>query len=267
MRDISRVRCGRIRLPYHRSDRLVHASQSGSSLAQDRRHLAPTYSPAGWWHVVVSLPLLIILFLGWIWRLVSWTRLLWLISRLRLRLVASHPDHAAGLGFVGHSCARIRDRGTGADGNCCGKICAHRSKRGNLPTPQLLFNIGFMLVFVAALINGPTAGLHPDADTGLAARGIRRARSPTRMGAAFEDKWLRRDQPDNPSVLEQPDFSATTISMRSLRTSTICGSFPSTSGASLYFVVGDCCCLLVPVLLLAVPIDQILAQAWKGLLL
>jgi hypothetical protein len=52
---------------------------------------------------VVSLPLLIILFLGRIWRLVSWTRLPWLMSRLRLRLVASHPDHAAGLGFIGHS--------------------------------------------------------------------------------------------------------------------------------------------------------------------
>ncbi len=31
--------------------------------------VAPIYSPAGWWHIGVSLPLLLILFLGWIWRL------------------------------------------------------------------------------------------------------------------------------------------------------------------------------------------------------
>lgn len=61
------------------------------------------FSAAGWWHVLVSMPLLVALVLGWIWRLVLWTRLLWRISCLDLQLVASHPDHTAGLGFFGHS--------------------------------------------------------------------------------------------------------------------------------------------------------------------
>src|SRR5262249_27355779 len=29
---------------------------------------APGFSPAGWWHMLLSLPLLLILFFGWLWR-------------------------------------------------------------------------------------------------------------------------------------------------------------------------------------------------------
>src|SRR6185312_15123218 len=56
-----------------------------------------------WWHLLVSLPMLMILMLGWIWRVILWARLLAQIASLDLRLVASHPDHCAGLSFLGHS--------------------------------------------------------------------------------------------------------------------------------------------------------------------
>src|SRR5215831_503538 len=62
-----------------------------------------SYSAAGWWHAFVSFPLLLLLLLGWMWRLCLWSRFLWLVSRLDLRLIPAHPDHAAGLIFVGHS--------------------------------------------------------------------------------------------------------------------------------------------------------------------
>lgn len=60
-------------------------------------------SLAGWWHALVSLPLLLLLTLGWLWRLWLWARLLRLVARLDLRLVPSHPDRCAGLRFVGYS--------------------------------------------------------------------------------------------------------------------------------------------------------------------
>src|SRR2546423_5655803 len=58
---------------------------------------------AGWWHRFISVPLLLVLLLGWMWRLVLWTRFLFLVSRLRLQLIAAHPDRAGGLKFVGGS--------------------------------------------------------------------------------------------------------------------------------------------------------------------
>ena len=58
------------------------------------------YSPAGWWHALVSLPLLFVLLLGWIWRVLVWTRFLYLMAGLDLKLVPAHPDRTAGLRFV-----------------------------------------------------------------------------------------------------------------------------------------------------------------------
>jgi hypothetical protein len=60
-------------------------------------------SPAGWWSMLVSLPLLLVLLLDSIWRLVLWARFLLLVSRLDLNLVPVHPDKAAGIGFIGYS--------------------------------------------------------------------------------------------------------------------------------------------------------------------
>jgi hypothetical protein len=65
---------------------------------------AARLTPAGWWYAVGSwLP--VFLFLRWLWRYLVWCWLLFRISRLDLRLVATHPDRAAGLNFVsfGHT--------------------------------------------------------------------------------------------------------------------------------------------------------------------
>ena len=59
---------------------------------------------AGWWYAIGSwLPPF--LFLRWFWRYLVWCWFLYRTSRLDLQLVATHPDYAAGLGFVsfGHT--------------------------------------------------------------------------------------------------------------------------------------------------------------------
>lgn len=58
-------------------------------------------TPAGYWFVFVSLPIVQFLWLRWWFRLFIWTRLLWQISRLELNLVPTHPDGSCGLGFLG----------------------------------------------------------------------------------------------------------------------------------------------------------------------
>jgi hypothetical protein len=58
-------------------------------------------SPAGLWYQFVSIPLVQFFLLRWLWRSVIWTLFLWDVSRLRLNLIATHTDMAAGLGFLG----------------------------------------------------------------------------------------------------------------------------------------------------------------------
>jgi hypothetical protein len=56
---------------------------------------------AGHWLDFVSQPIFNFLVFRWLWRIVLWTILLWRISRLPLSLAPTHPDGAAGLGFMG----------------------------------------------------------------------------------------------------------------------------------------------------------------------
>ncbi len=58
-------------------------------------------SLAGTWYQFIAVPLLQFFMFRWLWRLVIWTLFLHDLSRLDLRLVPTHPDRAAGLGFLG----------------------------------------------------------------------------------------------------------------------------------------------------------------------
>lgn len=59
-------------------------------------------TPAGWWYAVFSTPLLRFIIYRWGFRYFVWSALLLRLSRLRLVLTPTHPDHAAGLGFLSH---------------------------------------------------------------------------------------------------------------------------------------------------------------------
>src|SRR5262249_21252725 len=58
------------------------------------------YTAAGWWHAFISLPVLMFLIFGWLWRQFLWGWLLWRISKHKLRLIAAHPDRVGGLKFL-----------------------------------------------------------------------------------------------------------------------------------------------------------------------
>ena len=56
---------------------------------------------AGWWYLLVSLPVMRYLALRWLWRLLLWAWVLWRVSRLELHPRPAHPDRAGGLAFLG----------------------------------------------------------------------------------------------------------------------------------------------------------------------
>ncbi|MDF1632994.1 hypothetical protein [Mycoplana sp. MJR14] len=67
-----------------------------ASVTETGRHI----TLAGWWALLVSLPLFWFLVLRGFWRHFVWSQLLRAIARLELRLVASHPDGKGGLAFL-----------------------------------------------------------------------------------------------------------------------------------------------------------------------
>ena len=54
----------------------------------------------GAWAIFVALPILNYWWLRFAWKIVIWTRYLYRMSRLRLKLVATHPDLTGGIGFI-----------------------------------------------------------------------------------------------------------------------------------------------------------------------
>jgi hypothetical protein len=222
--------------------------------------IVPGYSAAGWWHVLVSLPLLLVLIFGWLWRLALWARLLWLISRLDLRLIASHPDHAGGLGFVGHSLSAFSIVGLALASIAAGRSAHFVLLGGTVPTPNLFFNLGF-LVFLLALFLAPLLVFTPTLlrlwKRGTVAYGALAAR----VGEEFESKWLNRGNIDR-AALEKPDFSAT-ADLYSVVSNVFAIRFVPVDLKTLIALSVALVLPFAPVVLLAIPINTILQSLQK----
>jgi hypothetical protein len=225
--------------------------------------LAPAFSPAGWWHVLVSLPLLLTLLLGWAWRFALWAHLLWQIARIDLRLLASHPDGAAGLAVLGYSL-----RAFSLIAMALATIVAGRSAHivlvdGALPREHTIFSAG-LLVAVGTLFAAPLFFFTPMLMRALQRGSFEYGALATRVGAAFEERWLGPDRPADKSALEKPDFSATidlyaiVANVYALRLVPIDLKSIAMLGVALLLP-------FVPIVFLALPMDEILAGL-KGLL-
>jgi len=59
-----------------------------------------TVSTAGWWSILVSVPIFWFLALRGLWRHLVWSLLLREVAQLELKLVATHPDRNGGIGFL-----------------------------------------------------------------------------------------------------------------------------------------------------------------------
>jgi ABC-type multidrug transport system fused ATPase/permease subunit len=164
-------------------------------------------SPPGWWDALVSLPLFLILFVGWLWRLALWTRFLFLMSRLDLRLIPGHPDQVGGLKFVSSSLRGFRLISFACGAVVAGYILNRQVHQGAQPLDFKNLVIG-LLIFLLILFAGPLTiffkKLRETKRRGVFEYGAL-ART---VGTQFEAKWLQGsiDQ----TSLEVQDFSATT---------------------------------------------------------
>lgn len=218
-------------------------------------------SPAGWWHAVVSVPLLLALLLGWVWRISNWAWFLRGVARLDLHLIAAHPDQCGGLGFLAQSVRAFSIVGMGLGAIVAGRF-AYVHRHG-LDTPftdpmlivgvavlVLAFAVGPLLFFVRPLMQAWRQGalLY-----GVLA---------TDMGAQFEQTWFHR--PHDRKMLSQPDFSSTTDLYQVV--SNVYGMrFIPVEPRSLIMLVGATLAPFVPAMFLSMP-AQVVINELKALL-
>lgn len=224
------------------------------------------FSWAGWWHMLISLPALLIVIIGLMARWCLWVRLLWLISRLDLALIPAHPDRAAGLRFVSYSVRAYAPHAM-AVGVIVAGAMANQVLYENASPLAYLHLVAALLVFVLALVGGPLLLFAPKQlaswqrgifEYGALAAGV---------GREFEYKWLHRPdrhRPDSPDseALGCPDFSATT-DLYAVVSNVYTMRLTLFEMKSLLLIAIATMLPFIPVMLLAVPLDRVLSVLGK----
>lgn len=159
---------------------------------------------AGWWYILVSLPILFFFLLRWLWIFLLWSRFLFRISRLGLELTPTHPDRAGGLGFLGWGLASFGLVLMAISAVLSGSLAyeiVHRGSSLNI----LKYHIMIFVVLAIVILHAPLIVF-----TGRLARC--RFRGLLDFGSligdhdrAFNEKWLKSQ---GSSLLGSPDMGS-----------------------------------------------------------
>jgi hypothetical protein len=188
---------------WHWQNRVPIIAPTWYAMSEGRSHL----TPAGYWYVLVSIPIVQFLLLCWYWRFFVWCRFLWQVSRIKLHLISTHPDRCAGLGFLG-SCAYGFATILFAQGAMLAGVVATRVLyRGEQLMSFRLQMIGFVAFFVFAVL-GPLLVFTPQI---AAARrkglGIYGQLAQDYV-ESFEHKWVMPGSDSVEGFLGSPDIQS-----------------------------------------------------------
>jgi hypothetical protein len=164
-------------------------------------------SHAGYWYVFISRPLFQFILARWYFRIFIWARFLWQSSRLDLHLIPTHPDRAAGLGFLGLSTAAFAPL-----------LLAHGALLAGLMANPILFAdarftdfrmelIGGVLLLLLIVL-GPLFAFSPHLMRAKRA-GLREyGRLASRYVSEFDRKWVRGSATANEPLLGSSDIQS-----------------------------------------------------------
>jgi hypothetical protein len=164
-------------------------------------------TPAGFWYVFVSIPIVQFILLRWYLRLFIWFRFLWQVSRTGLHLIPTHPDRCAGLAFLGKSSYAFGPILFAQGAMLAGLVASRVLFQGESLTSFKLQIAGFIAFFVLAIL-GPLLMFTPKmaqarrkglADYGLLAQ---------RYIEGFEQKWVLRDPSTSEELLGAADIQS-----------------------------------------------------------
>jgi hypothetical protein len=169
--------------------------------------LGTTITPAGWWYILVSLPVLIFFLLYWVWVFLLWAWFLFRVSRLDLELTPTHPDRAGGLGFLGWGLASFAIVLMAVSVVLSASFAGEILHRGS-SLARLKYHVIIFVVLALVILHAPLLVF-----TGRLARC--RFRALLKFGTlvwchdrAFDEKWVKPQVRNRESLLGSPDVSS-----------------------------------------------------------
>jgi hypothetical protein len=162
---------------------------------------------AGFWYVFVSIPIVQFILLRWYFRLFIWFRFLWQVSKMNLHLVSTHPDHCAGMAFLGKSSYAFAPILFAQGAMLAGLIASRVLHRGDSLLSFKLQIGGFIAFFVFAIL-GPllmfTGKMARAKREGLAKYGL----LAQRYVDSFEQRWILNDPAPSEELLGAADIQS-----------------------------------------------------------
>jgi hypothetical protein len=160
---------------------------------------------AGWWYLLVGGSLFFFLLFRWLWRYGIWVSLLRRIAELDLRLVATHPDRAGGLAFIGQYPVTFSLFAFAVSSVAAAAIAKDLLFGGATVASVKFAMIAWTVVLVLVLTFPLSVFAKPLKRTkrqGL----LDYAALATRHNLAFEQRWVKESQESE--IVGSPDFSS-----------------------------------------------------------
>ncbi len=168
---------------------------------------AQTRTLAGWYFVIISIPIFQFLLLRWLWRFLIWSRFLWHISRLDLELIPTHPDMAGGLGFLASAQAKygtiVLAGSSIISASIAGDIIFGRASFEQYKMMIIGYVVLIVIFFLCPLVFF-TPKLTQAKRRGLLEYGAL-ANEYTR---SFDRKWIKREAPEGEVILGSSDIQS-----------------------------------------------------------
>ena len=162
---------------------------------------------AGWWLVLVSMPLFQFLVLRWYFRFFIWGRFLAQVARIGLNLEPTHPDATAGLLFLARSGRAFRlvllALGTVLSGMIANRIFHEGAK-------LLQFKVEILgtAIVLTMLVLGPLVVFYSQLRAARREGMIRYGILGQAYAREFHRKWMRGPLPTDEPLLGSADFQS-----------------------------------------------------------
>ena len=159
----------------------------------------------GLWYLYVGRSIFLTLLFGWLWRIVLVTVLMWRVARLELSLVPTHPDRAAGLGFLERLPGVFAPLAF-AVGAVLASRWAHDAVYHGLSLPSLKMEmIGFVVLCVVVFAL-PLFAFHAPLKRAKKQALIDYSELVGRHGRLVHKRWIEGREVGQPPILEAPEL-------------------------------------------------------------
>jgi hypothetical protein len=215
------------------------------------------------WYLAFCLPLFRFLVLRWLWRLGLWWYFLWCVQRLELRLVPTHSDGAAGLGYleIVHESFAPLVLATSA---VYSGLFAEAISSGTMAFETLYSLVPMVMVATAALFIGPlflfSRKLWLSRQTGM----TEYMGMASRYVNAFDSRWIRDTEASGESQLGAADLQSLADLTNSVNVVRGMRSIPA-SQRLVVVLAASVILPLLPLVFLKYPVDQVVARLFQML--